>query len=75
MFEIGKEYEIVYLDGDTQTTMWGTVERHDHPMLKMADFDPREGNPYAPAGIVSGPIFNVTSPNFVRAIRVRREGK
>ena len=68
MFEAGKRYEIRMIIGGDETTMWRTVEKYEHPLVKFADahFDAR--NDYLPAKTVRGEIVNVTSPNFISAL-------
>lgn len=68
MFEAGKTYEIkMILDGD-ETTMWRTVERYEHPLLKIADTPPSALS----SKVIKGEIINVTSPNFISAVEHER---
>ncbi len=82
MFEVGAKYEFRIIEGGDETQFWGTVESYEHPLIKLADTpamrsemansednfslafveDP-DGTP------TPGAIINVTSPNFISAVR------
>ena len=78
MFEVGKRYEIHFIENGDEPTMWRTVERYEHPLVKFADMQPvrviitglPEQLPAAapPTKPIPGEIFNVTSPNFISAV-------
>jgi len=68
MFEVGKRYEIRMIIGGDETTMWRTVEKYEHPLVKFADGHSDAKNDYLTAGTVRGEIVNVTSPNFINAV-------
>lgn len=69
MFEVGKTYEIRMIEGGEETTSWHTVERYEHPLLKLADVKFEDDDIMGPAGAeMPGPIINVTSPNFISAL-------
>lgn len=58
-------YKIQMIEGGDEMTMWGTVEKYEHPLIKLADVGPIED--YTDKTI-PGPIINVTSPNFISAV-------
>lgn len=84
MFEAGKNYEFRLIEDGGEITFQGTVERVDHPLIKLADTPAMKmettkkadgrmvfatvEDPDAPQH--PGRIINVTSPNFVRAVEV-----
>lgn len=66
MFEVGKKYEIrMIIDGE-ETTMWKTVEKYEHPLLKFTDVHAK-GNEFLKEKTIHGEIVNATSPNFISA--------
>lgn len=72
MFEVGKAYVFTMVDVQGGTSeQGGTVEAYEHPLVKLADVDVSKG-PFAPPGpgpkIIQGPIINVTSLHFVKAV-------
>lgn len=78
MFEVGKRYEFKMLE-DGEVTFWGVVESYEPPLLKLADNPPMRIRFTAPGtgkpsedvhtAPTPGRIINVTSPNFVSAVR------
>lgn len=68
MFEIGKRYTFVMLEGGEETERTRRVERYEHPLLKLEDVVTPEGHQYFTPGRSPGHIINVTSPNFVSAV-------
>jgi hypothetical protein len=69
MFEVGKKYEIHFIEGGVEVTSWGTVEKYEHPLVKFQDEEIEAD--LAPSGkleTIKGEIFNVASLNFVKAI-------
>lgn len=85
MFEVGQRYEIKMIIDGEETTMWRTVEKYEHPLLKFADihppkislkFSPGPGPadrelPDSPP--IPGETINVSSPNFISATPRRAE--
>ena len=68
MFEVGRKYKIRMIIDGNETTMWQTVEKYEHPLLKFADVEIREDTKFGmPAGTIKGEIINITSPNFISA--------
>lgn len=68
MFETGKRYEVrMIIDGE-ETTMWRTVERYEHPLVKFADTHINADSDLLPGTTVRGETINVTSPNFISAV-------
>lgn len=65
MFEVGKDYRFRIIEGSSEVTFVGTVEKYEHPLLKLADVEPSEFSPYR----LYGQIINVTSPSFISAER------
>ncbi len=61
-------HEIRMLSDGDETMFWGTVERYEPPLLKLADHVTPKGDPFFPPGTVPGQIINVTSPNFISAV-------
>lgn len=68
MFEAGKRYEIRMIIGGDETTMWRTVEKCEHLLVKFADSHFDAKNDYLAAKTVRGEIVDVTSPNFISAV-------
>jgi hypothetical protein len=68
MFEVGKKYEIRMIVDGEETTMWQTVEKYEHPLVKFADVHAKDVKPYLKEGTIPGAIVNVTSPNFISAV-------
>ena len=66
MFEVGRNYEIRMIIDGVETTMWQTIERYEHPLLKFADVTINAENGL-PTRTIKGEIVNVTSPNFISA--------
>jgi len=64
MFEVGKRYEIRMIIGGDETTLWATIEKYEHPLIKFADVPPDE---FLNTEVLHGEIVNVTSPNFISA--------
>jgi hypothetical protein len=78
MFEVGKKYEFHMLEAGDDVTFWGTIERYEHPLIKLEDTDALsisfgdihgEGDVSAEMPATPGRIINVTSPNFVSAVQ------
>lgn len=82
MFEIGAKYEFRMIEDGDEVTFWGTIETYEHPLIKLTDTPPMtskttehedggmtiefvqtDGDPYP------GKIINVTSPNFISAVK------
>jgi len=61
------EYEIQMIIDGNETTMWCTVEKYEHPLVKFADVQIDAINDL-PAHTIRGEIVNVTSPNFISAV-------
>ncbi len=78
-------YEIRMIEGGDEVLFWGTVESYEHPLIKMEDTpaytsattdtdgfsislvaDPNGKPSY-------GAIINVTSPNFISALKQPEE--
>jgi hypothetical protein len=68
MFEVGKKYEIRMIIGGEETTMWQTIEKYEHPLVKFADIPASSVEPYLIPRTIHGEIVNVTSPNFISAV-------
>ena len=64
MFELGKRYEIRMIIGGEETTMWPTIEKYEHPLVKFADVPPDD---LLNSEVIYGETVNVTSPNFISA--------
>ncbi|MDW9644482.1 hypothetical protein GOB48_22200 [Sinorhizobium meliloti] len=82
MFEVGAKYEFRMIEDGEETLFWGTVESYEHPLIKLEDTpaakgevtDTEEGISIAliadPEGQpIIGAIINVTSPNFISAVK------
>lgn len=79
MFEDGKRYEFRMIEDGGEVTFWGVIASYEHPLIKLADSEPitlvtsiyETGETVRETAIPSHPgrIINVTSPNFVSAIR------
>jgi hypothetical protein len=83
MFEVGKKYEIRMIIGGEETSIWRTVEKYEHPLLKFADVHhkpvgakfesgrpPTGADEFLKERTLVGEIVNVTSPNFISAVAV-----
>ena len=68
MFEVGKKYEIRMIISGEETTMWQTVEKYEHPLVKFADVHAKAINEFLKERKIPGAIVNVTSPNFISAV-------
>jgi hypothetical protein len=69
MFEVGKRYGVrMIIDGE-ETISWRTIECYEHPLLKFADVNVRSQESHLPDTTLRGEIINVTSPNFISAVR------
>lgn len=56
--------------GGDETTMWGTVERYEHPLVKFADVHFAKDDEYFPGGgTLHGEIVNVTSSHFIAVLK------
>lgn len=66
MFEIDQEYEFNMIKGGDETRFWGKVERYEHPLLKLRDTTLDVNGVKT---LLRGEIINVTSPNFISAVR------
>ena len=60
MFEVGKRYEIRMLANGSEILMFATVEKYEHPLVKLNDVMGGDQG-------IPGDIVNVTSPNFISA--------
>jgi hypothetical protein len=77
MFEVGSKYEFRIIEGGDETMFWGTIETYEHPMIKLRDeeisvvYAQQSGPGSISVGptIVPGKIMNVTSPNFISAVK------
>ncbi|MBN9567413.1 MAG: hypothetical protein J0H79_07390 [Alphaproteobacteria bacterium] len=71
MFEVGKKYEFRIIEAGDETTLWGVVERYEHPLIQLArkpSLDIHTGKDKITLGGAPGRIINVTSPNFISAV-------
>ena len=73
MFEIGQKYEFRMIEGGAETMFWGTIETYEHPLVKIADSEPLTinygGETKTEIPSYPGQIINVTSPNFISAVK------
>ncbi|RVO74425.1 hypothetical protein [Sinorhizobium medicae] len=82
MFEVGEKYEFRMLEAGDEVLFWGTIESYEHPLIKLEDTpavrgeaaDTEDGYSFAlvadPEGQpIIGAIINVTSPNFISAVK------
>ncbi|PDT32407.1 hypothetical protein CO671_29690 [Rhizobium sp. M10] len=68
-------YEFKMLEGGDETTFSGVVESYEHPLLKLADAEPRtmqinyggESQIIGTSMAIPGKIINVASPSFISA--------
>lgn len=70
MFKEGAKYEFHMLEGGDDVTSWGTIEKYEHPLIKLEDTQVRVavlGGGEGELKTYPGKIINVTSPNFVSA--------
>lgn len=44
MFAVGKRYEFRMIEAGDEILFWGTVERHEHPLLKIANVPASESD-------------------------------
>lgn len=87
MFEVGAHYEFRMIEGGGEVILWGDIAVYEHPLIKLADSEPlriqligvgvdgSENHDPADDQIVPsqpGRIINVTSVNFVSAVRRER---
>lgn len=72
MFEVGKNYEFRMIEGGDEVTFWGQIEKYEHPLIKLSDLH-LELRAVQKSETIHGRIINVTSPNFVSAVRRREE--
>ncbi|MBY5442097.1 hypothetical protein HFO93_01065 [Rhizobium leguminosarum] len=83
MFEVGENYEFRVIEGGDEIMFWGIVESYEHPLIKLQDTPAmtskvlQDGisialvaDPTSPA--YPGRIINVTSPNFISAVKKQR---
>lgn len=69
MFTVGRTYEFRIIEGGDETVFAGTIERYEHPLIKLADIDMSAmSEPFRQPGIIKGQIINVTSANFISAV-------
>ena len=68
MFEVGKNYEFRMMEGGDEVTFWGTVEKYEHPLIKLTDSHFQVSGAKK-AMFVPGRIINVTSTSFNSAVQ------
>lgn len=87
MFEVGKKYQFVKVEGGDECSFQGVVEAYDHPLIKLARSEPvtivirmadSEGGDkeHFRQEIPEGPpgqIINVTSTLFVSAQEIEEK--
>lgn len=56
------------IESGDETLFWGTVERYEHPLLKIADEPASEPGDPVQHGPINSPVINVTSPHFISAV-------
>lgn len=67
MFEVGRRYEFRMIEGGDEILFRGTVDRYEHPLIKIADAPASSPECRVQHGPIRNPIINVTSPNFTSA--------
>lgn len=72
MFEVGKTYEIKMDDGAGILSMVGTVEKYEHPLIKLRQESAHLEFLRSAKDLtkIHGEIVNVTSVRFVSAVEV-----
>lgn len=79
MFKVGANYKFHMVEGGDEVTFWGTIEKYEHPLIKLEDTQMPDINIIAhetgeiaqaikgDGKVYPGQIINVTSPNFINA--------
>ena len=72
MFEVGKNYEFRMIEGGDEVMFWGQVETYDPPLIKLFDVNINlniSQTSVQKSQLISGRIINVSSPNFISAVK------
>lgn len=84
MFDVGSKYEFRTIQGGDEVSFRGIIETYEHPLIKLRDIpavktEVTKGDDGSmsvafnedPNGKrTPGAVLNVTSPNFIQAVKV-----
>lgn len=71
MFEVGAQYQFTMLEAGDDITITGVVETYEHPLIKLEDVTiVLEVGGTETSTTYPGQIINVTSTNFIRAVKL-----
>ena len=59
MFEVGKKYEVRFIENGGEVTVFPVIERYEHPLIESTVENDDKSDHM---------ILNITSPHFLRAI-------